>query len=111
MLKSTAWESTMGRSLASLVPALSRIYLSVSIGEAIRIERTSRRPVTRDMLLMEGGTQSLRQITKALSGVSAKSDVTARIEALHPSQHHEQALAAVDEPICNNRSRRSIVPS
>jgi hypothetical protein len=94
MLKSAEWKTTMRRSLAALVPALSRIYCSLSVGEAIRIERTSRRPVTRNMLLMNGGTRDLRAIVRALSGASGKSDVTSRIEALRPSLVHEGLDAA-----------------
>jgi hypothetical protein len=97
MLKSAEWETTMRRSLASFVPALSRIYSSVCVGEAIRIERTSRRPVTRDMLLMEDGTRWLRVIVKALSGTSGKSDITSWIEDLRPSLVREELDAAMEK--------------
>jgi hypothetical protein len=94
MVKSAEWETTMRRSLAALLPALSQTYWSMSIGEAIRIERTSRRPVTRGMLLAEDGTRWLREIIKAVAGTSGKSDISSRIEGMRASLVAEELDAA-----------------
>ena len=50
MSKSGNWEGTMRPSLKNLYPAVSRTFMSLSVGEGLQIELKQRRSIERDLL-------------------------------------------------------------
>jgi len=50
MSKSGNWEDTMRPSLKNLYPAVSRIFMSLSVGEGLQIELKQRRSIESDLL-------------------------------------------------------------
>ena len=50
MSKSGNWEGTMRPSLKNLYPAVSRIFMSLSVGEGLQIELKQRRSIESDLL-------------------------------------------------------------
>jgi hypothetical protein len=105
MVKSTQWENTMRGSFAAFSSALSRTFISISVPEAIRIERTSRRSVDRKMLLMEDGTYEMREIIQMLaSGAPGLAEIRRRIDALRSDLLSEEA-----DPVAEKGSLERIV--
>ncbi len=51
MSKHANWEYTMRLSLAPLIPVIERTFLSLSVGEAMKVEFASRRPIDSAALL------------------------------------------------------------
>lgn len=71
MIKSEQWLITMQRSLASLVPATSRTFGTISIGEGLRSEKEAKSAMTREHLICPEITSLIRDIIATIVGNDA----------------------------------------
>jgi hypothetical protein len=84
MVKDERWEDTMRGSFAALVSVLDRTFVSLSVGEAIRIELATLKPVDRASLLPQEFATCVRQLIRALTSADASNaldEIRARITA------------------------------
>jgi hypothetical protein len=87
MVKSGRWEDTMRKSFAALASAVSRTFVSLSVSEAMRLEKATMRPVDRASLLRVEFTELVRELIPALTGMGgspALDSIRARVDALRP---------------------------
>ena len=75
MAKSERWEDTMRGSFAALASAADRTFVSLSVGEAIRTELASLKPVDRASLLPQEFATCVRKLIRALTSMDGSNDL------------------------------------
>jgi hypothetical protein len=66
MVKSDRWEDTMRRSLAALVSASERTFVSLSVSEVMRVERSAQKSIDRAALFPAEFTALIRELLPVL---------------------------------------------
>jgi hypothetical protein len=100
MVKSERWEDTMRGSFATLASAVDRTFVSLSVGEAIRIELANLKPADQASLLPQESAVCIRQLIRAFTSVDASNeldDIRARVREFRSELLAKEANAVAEK--------------